>query len=199
MSRSARRRSARTFVRPRADALKSVLRRNSITGGARRENTAEHSWHLALMALVLAPHSDAPIDIGRVVEMLLVHDLVEIDAGDTFAYDDVGARRPRRARGSAPPTASSRSCPRPQAADLRALWDEFEAGDTAEARFAHAVDRLAPMLLNHENGGALWARARLTAERVRARNAGIADGSTELWAAAEGRIDDADAPGLVRP
>lgn len=180
------------------DALKSVLRRNSIRGGERRENTAEHSWHLALMAIVLAPHSDAPIDTGRVVAMLLVHDLVEIDAGDTFAYDDVGALT-KAAREEAAADRIFAILPPPQAAELRTLWDEFESGTSADARFARAVDRLAPMLLNYENGGALWREHALTAARVRARNAGIADGSTALWAAVEGRIDDAERRGWFEP
>jgi putative hydrolase of HD superfamily len=180
------------------DALKSVLRRNSIRGGERRENTAEHSWHLALMAIVLAPHSDAPIDTARVVAMLLVHDLVEIDAGDTFAYDDVGALT-KTAREEAAADRIFAILPEAQSADLRGLWDEFEAGDTADARFARAVDRLAPMLRNYENGGALWREHSLTAERVRTRNAGIAEGSLDLWAAVEGRIDDAVARGWFEP
>jgi len=180
------------------DALKSVLRRNSIRGGERRENTAEHSWHLALMAIVLAPHSDSPIDTARVVAMLLVHDLVEIDAGDTFAYDDVGALSKSR-REEAAADRIFAILPPAQAAELRALWDEFESGTSSEARFARAIDRLAPMLLNYENGGALWREHALTAARVRARNASIADGSTALWAAVAGRIDDAERQGWFEP
>jgi putative hydrolase of HD superfamily len=180
------------------DALKTVLRRNSIRGGERRENTAEHSWHLALMAIVLAPHSDAPIDTARVVAMLLVHDLVEIDAGDTFAYDDVGALT-KSAREEAAADRIFAILPPAQAAELRSLWDEFESGTSDDARYARAVDRLAPMLLNYENGGALWREHALTAARVRARNAGIADGSTALWAAVEGRIDDAERQGWFEP
>jgi putative hydrolase of HD superfamily len=130
--------------------------------------------------------------------MLLVHDLVEIDAGDTFAYDDAGAVT-KTAREEAAADRIFAILPAAQAADLRALWDEFEAGDTADARFARAVDRLAPMLLNYENGGALWREHALTAERVRARNASIAEGSQALWAAVEGRIDDAEGRGWFEP
>jgi putative hydrolase of HD superfamily len=173
-----------------ADSLKSVLRRNSITDGSRRENSGEHSWHLALMALVLAPHSDAPIDIARVVEMLLVHDLVEIDAGDTFVYDDAA----RAMKEELEQRAADRLfalIPGEAGTRLRARWDEFEAGATAEARFAHSVDRLAPLLLNHANRGNVWAEHGITATRARAYNAHIAEGAPDLWTAAQTLIGDA--------
>ena len=173
-----------------ADALKSVLRRNSITDGSRRENTAEHSWYLALMALVLAPYSREPVDVGRVVELLLVHDIVEIDAGDTFAYDteaqshkeDLEQRAAERLFAMVPGEDGAR---------LRARWDEFEANTTSEARFAHSLDRLAPLLLNHANQGELWAEYGITADRVFALNGYIADGSPDLWTAARALLDDA--------
>jgi len=177
-----------------ADSLKSVLRRNSVTDGSRRENSGEHSWHLALMAIVLAPHARTPVDVSRVVEMLLVHDLVEIDAGDTFVYDaaaralqeEVERRAADRLFALIPGEAGER---------LRARWDEFEASATPEARFAHSVDRIAPLLLNHANRGELWADLGITADRVRAYNAHIADGAPDLWAAAQTLIDDAVANG----
>lgn len=177
-----------------ADSLKTVLRRNSITNGSRRENSGEHSWHLALMALVLAPHSAEPIDVGRVVEMLLVHDLVEIDAGDAFVYDteareqkeELELRAADRLFAMIPGEAGTR---------LRARWDEFEASETPESKFAHSIDRLSPLLLNHANRGELWAEYGITAERVLAYNAHIADGSTDLWAAARAVLDDAIAKG----
>jgi putative hydrolase of HD superfamily len=176
------------------DSLKSVLRRNSITDGSRRENSGEHSWHLALMAIVLAPHAGAPVDVGRVVEMLLVHDLVEIDAGDTFVYDAAAREQQEEVERLAADRLFG-LIPGDDGARLRAAWDEFEAAATPEARFAHSVDRIAPLLLNHANHGELWADYGITAERVRAYNAHIADGAPDLWTAAQVLIADADENG----
>ena len=176
------------------DSLKSVLRRNSVTDGSRRENSGEHSWHLALMAIVLAPHAGGPVDVGRVVEMLLVHDLVEIDAGDTFVYDsDARAQQEEVEQRAADRLFAL--VPGDEGVRLRATWDEFEAATTAEARFAHSVDRIAPLLLNHANHGELWADYGITGDRVRAYNAHIADGAPDLWAAAQALIADAAANG----
>jgi putative hydrolase of HD superfamily len=172
------------------DSLKSVLRRNSVTDGSRRENSGEHSWHLALMAIVLAPHAGAPVDVGHVVEMLLVHDLVEIDAGDTFVYDAAAREQQEEVERRAADRLFA-LVPGDEGARLRATWDEFEAAATSEARFAHSIDRLAPLLLNHANRGELWADYGITADRVRAYNAHIADGAPDLWAAAQALIADA--------
>jgi len=181
-----------------ADALKSVLRRNSITDGSRRENTGEHSWYLALMAMVLAPYSNEPVDIGRVIEMLLVHDIVEIDAGDTFVYD-TDAREQKEALEQRAADRLFAMVPGSDGARLRARWDEFEEHSTAEARFAHSLDRLAPLLLNHANRGELWAEYGITADRVFAANRYIADGSPDLWTAARALLDDAIAKGWLPP
>ena len=177
-----------------ADSLKSVLRRNSITDGSRRENSGEHSWHLALMAIVLAPHSREPVDVSRVVEMLLVHDLVEIDAGDTFVYD-TDARAQKEELETRAADRLYAMVPGDIGERLRARWDEFEASETPEAKFAHSVDRLAPLLLNHANHGELWSDYGITAERVTEYNAHIGDGSEALWGAARAVIDDAAANG----
>jgi putative hydrolase of HD superfamily len=123
-----------------------------------------------------------------------VHDLVEIDAGDTFAYDDEHATTKAVREGAAADRIFD-LLPADQACDLRALWEEFEAAETADARFAQAIDRLAPMLLNYENRGALWREHGVSADRVRARNAAIADGSAELWTAVAARIDAAEQQG----
>lgn len=179
-----------------ADRLKSVLRMTSLIGGARRENSAEHSWHFALMALTLAEHAAAEIDLCRVLRMALVHDLVEIDAGDAFVYDaaamDGKAERERAAAqrlfGLLPPD---------QAADYHALWDEFEAQETPEARFAAAVDRLCGMLPNWRNDGGTWREHAVSAERVRARNAPIGDGAPRVWQTARGWIDAAVERGWI--
>lgn len=182
-----------------ADRLKTVIRQNRIADGSRRENTAEHSWHLALFAMVLSEHAVAPVDVWRVVQMLLLHDLVEIEAGDTPLYDtltDFGqAEREQAAAdilfGLLPPE---------QGAAFRAMWEEFEAAETADARFAKACDRLQPILLNHVVGGGTWAdhddfhegKERLLTQR-------IALGSPALWAAAEIVFADAVANGWLKP
>ena len=179
-----------------ADLLKQIERMTAILGGSRRENTAEHSWHLALFALVLSEHADEPIDVGKVITMLLVHDLVEIDAGDTFAYDDAGYET-KAAREQAAADRLFGILPEGQGTALRALWEEFESGDSPEARFATAVDRLQPLLLNHANNGGPWREHGISRDRVVARNAPIGDGSAALWAFALARIDDVDARGLL--
>lgn len=173
-----------------ADRLKQVERQSSILGQARRENSAEHSWHLALLALVLAEHADEAIDLTRVLAMVVLHDLVEIDAGDTFIYDDHHAEsKEERERAAADRLFGL--LPADQGRFLRAFWEEYEEGASADARFAYAVDRLQPLLLNHANEGDSWQRHGITADRVRARNRPIDAASAALWAAAAGRIDDA--------
>jgi putative hydrolase of HD superfamily len=179
-----------------ADGLKQIERMTAILGGSRRENTAEHSWHLALFALVLAEHADDPVDTGRVITMLLVHDIVEIDAGDTFAYDESGYEtKAERERAAADRLFGL--LPEGQGRDLRSLWEEFEAGESADARFANAVDRLQPLLLNHANNGGPWREHGISRERVVARNSPIGDGSTALWELARERIDEVHARGLL--
>jgi putative hydrolases of HD superfamily len=146
------------------------------------------------MALVLAPYSAEPVDTARVVELLLFHDIVEIDAGDTFVYDtDAAAQKEALEQRAADRLFSI--VPGTDGERLRALWDEYEARETPEARFAHSIDRLSPLLLNHANRGELWAEYGITADRVYALNAKIADGSPDLWAAARAVLDDAQANG----
>jgi putative hydrolase of HD superfamily len=180
-----------------ADRLKQVERQTAIIGGSRRENTAEHSWHLGLFALVLAEHADEPVDVARVLAMVLVHDLVEIDAGDTFAYDEAGYET-KAAREQAAADRLFGLLPDEQGIELRALWEEHEAGATADARFANALDRLQPVLLNHAAGAdAPWVRHGITYEQIVRRNVVIADGSKALWAEAHERITQAAAEGWV--
>lgn len=179
-----------------ADHLKQVERMTKILGATRRENSAEHSWHLALFALVLAEHTDDAVDVGRTITMLLLHDLVEIDAGDTFAYDEAAHEtKERREREAADRLFGL--LPDDQGRALRALWEEFEAGESPEARFANAVDRLQPLLLNHANGGGPWREHNISRARVVARNAPIGAGSTRLWSLAQLRIDEVHARGLL--
>ena len=182
-----------------ADRLKTVLRQSTLTDRSRRENSAEHSWHLALMALVLAEHAPPGTDLGKVMSMLVLHDLVEIDAGDLFVY----AAQPQQARQAAAERAAADRLfpilPPPQAASLRALWDEFEERATAEARFARALDRLQPMLINMVTEGGTWAAHDVTADQVLARVALIDDGSPSLGAYARDMIDSALDRGILAP
>ena len=181
-----------------ADRLKRVDRRNLLADGSRRENTAEHSWHLALLALVLAEHAVEPVDVGRVVAMLLLHDLVEIDAGDTYIYDDA-AHDDKAARELAAADRLYALLPDDQALELRLLWDEFELGETVDARFARSLDRFQPLLLNHASEGRSWQEHGITADRVRAVNLRAADGAPPLGPVVEELIADAVARGLLAP
>lgn len=180
------------------DKLKAVLRQTWLLDGSRQETDAEHSWHIAMMALVLAEHADEPVDAGHVVRMLLVHDIVEIDAGDTFIYDDAG-HADKEAREQAAAARLFGMLPGEQGAELRALWDEFEARRTPEARFAAAVDRLQPLLHNYLTEGKAWRQHGVTADRVRTVNARIGEGSAALWEQARRLIDDAVAKGYLAP
>jgi len=180
------------------DRLKSVVRQTLNADARRQENSAEHSWAVCLFAMTLAEHSNVPIDVARVIRMLLVHDVVEIDAGDTFAYDTAGladqhereARAADRLFGLLPPD---------QAAEFRALWEEFEAQETPEARFAMTVDRLQPMLLNCLTEGAAWRRHGVTHAQVLQRNARMASGSVALWEHMRARLEDAVRRGFLSP
>ena len=173
------------------DKLKEVFRQTVLTRSHRAENSAEHSWHFALMVVILAEHSNhQPLDTLRILKMVLIHDLVEIDAGDTFAYDtkNMADQHEREARaadrifGLLPPD---------QTAAFRALWDEFEERQTPEAKFAAACDRFHPMLLNCRTQGHAWQKHGITRDRVLARNAHVADGSHRLWEYAVRMIDEA--------
>ena len=161
------------------DKLKAVLRRTRLLDDSRHENSAEHSWHLAIMALLLAEYSDQPVDVPRVVALLLVHDIVEIEAGDTFAYDEAGVldQAEREARAA---DHLFGLLPEDQGAALRTLWDEFEARQTPEARFAAAMDRLQPMLHNLQLGGGTWQSYGVGMDQILARAQPIADASAEL-------------------
>jgi putative hydrolase of HD superfamily len=177
------------------DKLKEVFRQTINTQSRRTENDAEHSWHLCLCVIVLAEHANAPdLDVLRVLKMLIVHDLVEIDAGDTFAYD-VAAMANQHEREAVAAGRIFGLLPPDQAGEFRALWDEFEEKRTVESKFATAVDRFQPMLLNCRSQGAAWNRHGITHDRVVARNQHIADGSAELWRYAERMLQDIVAAG----
>jgi len=179
------------------DRAKQILRQNLLADGSRAENDAEHSWHLAVMALVLAKYAgDAAIDVGRVIRMLLIHDLVEIDAGDTFVYDEA-ANIGKKDRETTAADRLFNLLPADQATELRAMWDEFEARQTPEARFAEALDRLQPMLMNYQAGGGGWAKHGITADRVLAKNSVMADGAPALGEYAQRLVADAVARGIL--
>ena len=162
------------------DRLKSVLRRTQLIDGSRHENSAEHSWHLAVMALLLQEYAASSVDVGRVMRMLLVHDIVEIDAGDTFAFDVAG----NLSKAERELVAAERIfglLPEEQGRELRALWDEFEAMTTPESRYANALDRLEPLLQNLHNTGGTWRQYNINRAAVLRRMAPIQAGMPELW------------------
>jgi len=180
------------------DRLKSILRRTFVIGTDRYENSAEHSWQLPLAAMILAEHANEPIDVPHVLKMLLVHDIIEIDAGDTYAYDEVGAidklereeQAADRIFGLLPPD---------QAVEIRALWDEFEAGETPEAQFANAVDRVIPLLHNYYTRGRSWQEHGITRDQVMVRNRPVPDASSTLAALVREIVDDAVERGYLAP
>jgi putative hydrolases of HD superfamily len=178
------------------DRLKDIVRQTLNAHSGRPENDAEHSWALCLFVMTLAEHSNTPIDVLRVIKMLLIHDIVEIDAGDTFAYDTarlVGQHE----REAVAATRIFGLLPDDQAVEFRALWDEFEARDTPDARFAHAIDRCQAMLLNCLSKGVTWSRHNVSVDQIRARNAPIGDGAEALWTHMSGLLDEAVQAGYV--
>jgi len=180
------------------DKLKEIFRQTINSQSRRAENDAEHSWHICLCVIVLAEHANAAnLDVLRVLKMLIVHDLVEIDAGDTFAYDVAGMAN-QHERESVAAERIFGLLPADQAREFRALWDEFEAKETPESKCATAMDRFQPMLLNCRSQGAAWNRHGVTHDRVVARNRHIAEGCTELWAYAEKMLADVVAAGQLK-
>lgn len=182
-----------------ADRLKGVLRQSSILDGSRKENSAEHSWHLALMAQVLGGYAPPGTDLSRVTAMLLVHDLVEIDAGDLFVYADAAAQARQEAAEQAAASRIFALLPPGQGEELRALWDEFEERRTPEARFARALDRLQPMLANYYLGGGTWQAHGIRAGQVLDKVALIEDGSAALGDFARELVGSAVRQGFLRP
>lgn len=177
------------------DRLKGVERRNWLADGSRRENTAEHSWHLGMAVLVLAGFANEPVGIGRAVAMALTHDIVEIDAGDTFAYDEGHNADSKQVREEAAADRLFGLLPADLGAHLRGLWDEYERGDSAEARLVMAVDRMAPMLLNLAEGATTWREHGITRERVIERNrVHIEAVLPDVWQHALRRLDTFDQP-----
>ncbi len=180
-----------------ADKLKRILRRTPLVDASRQENSAEHSWHMILAALVAREYVAGPLDMAHVFEMIAVHDLVEIDAGDTFAYD-TAAHADKESRERAAADRVFGLLPPGQGQTLRSLWEEFESQTTAEARFANAVDRLQPLLQNAYSGGGSWASYDVSRDQVLRRMAPIQTTMPALWPMVLEIIDRFSAAGVIR-
>lgn len=179
------------------DELKQILRQTVLIKDLRQENDAEHSWHLAMMVVMLSEYSnDIDLDVLRTVKMVLIHDLVEIDAGDTFCYD-AHDREQKTARERKAANRLFGTLPSQQANEFKLLWEEFEEMKTPEARFAAAVDRLQPLLLNFNTRGHSWLKHGVTRSQVIERNIPIEKGSLELWEFAKQLIDDSVRKGYL--
>ena len=162
------------------DKEKNILRQTHLSDHGRRENDAEHAWHMAIMAYLLKEYSNEPVDVAKVMIMCLIHDVVEIDAGDTYAYDAEGLKT-QKAREEAAKERLYSMLPEDQKADLTAIFDEFEERKTPEAKFARALDNLQPLLLNNSNDGGDWRNHDVTAEKVYERQSRTREGSEKLF------------------
>ena len=169
------------------DKEKNILRQTHLSGHGRRENDAEHAWHMAIMAYLLREYANEAVDIGKVMLMCLIHDVVEIEAGDTYAYDAAGLAT-QKEREEAAKVKLYSMLPADQAAELMALFDEFEAWETPESRFAHAMGNLQPLLLNDSNDGGDWRVHGVSAEQVYGRPRKTAWGSERLFQLADGLL-----------
>jgi len=179
------------------DKLKHVLRQTILMDRSRRENSAEHSWHIALLVFVLAEYSSqTDIDLFHVMKMLVIHDLVEIDAGDTYCYDDKG-REDQAQREKIAADRVFGLLPSDQAAEFRALWDEFEKRETAESRFANAMDRVQPFLHNYFTNGQTWQANNIKSRQVHERMRPVKDGAPDLWDYVNNLIMDAVKKGIL--
>jgi len=179
-----------------ADKIKNIFRRSKIHDGSRRENDAEHSWHLALMTFLLSEYSKEKIDVLKVIKMCIIHDIVEIDAGDTFCYDSKG-NLDKQEREQKAADRIFGLLPEDQASELRNLWEEFDAMETPEAKYAAALDRLQPVLLNYLNKGGTWQEYNIKKEQVIKRIGQIEEGAPGLWEFVSWLIDDAVAKGYL--
>ena len=162
------------------DKEKNIFRQTHLSGHGRNENDAEHAWHMAIMAYLLREYSNEEVDIAKVMLMCLIHDIVEIDAGDTYCYDEEG-KKTQKAREKAAKERIFSLLPADQKDELTGLFDEFEANETKEARFAHAMDNLQPLTLNHSNGGSDWREHGVSAAQVYGRQSTTALGSESLY------------------
>ncbi|NMB19243.1 MAG: HD domain-containing protein [Firmicutes bacterium] len=179
------------------DKLKHIYRQNLVADGSRRENDVEHSWHLAVMALLLQEYTVEPVDVLKVMKMVLLHDLVEIDAGDTFAYDpEAGLDKEEREQRAADRLYSL--LPDDQGRELRALWEEFEAGESPEAKFAACLDRMQPLLNNYHTEGGTWRIHDVSSAQVRKRMEPVGESAPVLGEFVEKLIESAIKQGILR-
>ena len=162
------------------DKEKFIQRQTRLSDNVRRENDAEHAWHMAIMTVLLSEYANEKIDVLRTVTMLLIHDIVEIDAGDTYAYDEEGLKTQRERECQAADHIYA-LLPEDQQSKLRDIWEEFEAGETPEAKFAHTMDNLQPAMLNVVNNGVSWKEHGIAIRQIMKRNAHTAEGSQVLW------------------
>ena len=162
------------------DKVKQIVRQTYLTDGSRKENDAEHSWHLALMAVLLKEYANEEVNLEKVIPMVLIHDLVEIDAGDTYAYDRAGLVTQRERETKAADRIFG-MLPENQGRRFRDLWEEFEAYETAEAKFAHVLDNCQPLILNDASGGKSWKEHTVHKSQIYKRNEHTAEGSREIW------------------
>ena len=170
------------------DKVKNIFRQTYLADGKRKENDAEHSWHLAIAAFLLKEYVAEDVDVMKVMIMVLIHDLVEIDAGDTYAYDAEGAKT-KRAREVAAADRIFGMLPEDQGTKFRNLWEEFEAYETSEAKFAHVLDNCQPLLLNDASGGKSWKEHTVHKSQIYKRNEHTAEGSREIWEYMQQLID----------
>ncbi len=180
------------------DKEKNIYRQTHLTNQGRNENDAEHAWHMAVMAYLLQEYANEPIDLAKTMVMCLIHDVVEIDAGDTYAYDTEGLKT-QKAREDAAKERIYALLPEDQKVKLIALFDEFEKNLTPEARFAHAMDNLQPLLLNDSNNGSDWREHQVTAKQVYGRQSGTKDGSKLLYEFAKTLIEKNIRKGNILP
>lgn len=163
------------------DKLKDIIRQTNLTNGERKENDAEHSWHLALMAVFLSEYAKEPVDVLQVIKMILIHDLVEIDAGDTYLYDEAG-NGTKAAREQKAAERIFNILPGDQAEELFQLWQEFEDRKTPESKFANTLDRIQPVLLNDATEGRAWREHDVCIDQIMSKNEYTSQGSDVLWA-----------------
>ena len=162
------------------DKEKNIFRQTHLSGHGRNENDAEHAWHMAIMAYLLREYSNEPVDAAKVMLMCLIHDIVEIDAGDTYAYDEEGLKT-QKAREDAAKERIFSLLPDDQKKELSSLFDEFESSETPEAKFAHAIDNLQPLILNNSNDGSDWKEHGISARQIYGRQKKTAEGSRKLF------------------
>ncbi len=178
------------------DKMKSIFRQTSLVDNSRRENDAEHSWHIAVMAMLLSKYTDEDINECKVIKMLLVHDLVEIYAGDTFCYDKLGNSDKKERENEAADKLFS-ILPEKEGREIRELWEEFEEMETAEALFAASMDRLQPMLQNYFSDGGTWKKFNISKKQVYERISPIKKSSKKLWQFAEHMLEDSVEKGFI--